>query len=287
MTEINIDELPRYSQWPHRLLGLTEWSVKPKSSTEVLREFDREKWGGLLETVKSSKDRLSFKQVEEAVYNQQPDIICVKGNKLVLQPAYRGFEEQYKIISDTLAEYLPATALCELGAGYGQVILRLAQEKRFANMQVVAAEYTSSGVQLIDYLAQAENLNVVTGHCDLNKPGITDVVIPEGGIIFTSYAASYITNGTLKFVDDITSFKPAMVVHFEPLYEHYDTTSLLGCMQRKYIEQNDYNRNLLSVLKEAESKGLIRIVKELPNIFGTNPFLPMSVVAWHPVVRNN
>ena len=54
-------------------------------------------------------------------------------------------------------------------------------------------------------------------------------------------------------------------------------------MQRKYLELNDYNRNLLSILREAETKGVIKIVEEIPQIFGSNPFLPLSIIAWSPI----
>jgi hypothetical protein len=283
MIEINVDDLPQYSNWPHRMLGLVEWEKKVKNSSEVLREFDRDKWGTLLDYIRSSQSSLSLKQVEKFVYGNPADIACLLNSKLVKLSSYAAFEEQYKIILEALSDQVQAKALCELGAGYGQIVLRLAKENSFSKLKIIAAEYTSSGVQLIEYLARSEKMNVVAGFCDLNKPGITDISIPHQGILFTSYSACYLTDCNLKFVEDISSFQPSVVYHFEPIYEHCNPRSLLGLMQQKYIEQNSYNRNLLTVLKDAETKGLIKIITEKPQVFGSNPFLPMSIIAWAPV----
>jgi hypothetical protein len=57
-------------------------------------------------------------------------------------------------------------------------------------------------------------------------------------------------------------------------------------MRRRYIEINDYNRNLVTVLEAAEKEGRIRILTQSPNLFGRNPLLPASLIAWKPVPKN-
>ncbi len=57
---------------------------------------------------------------------------------------------------------------------------------------------------------------------------------------------------------------------------------MLGLMQRRYVEINGYNTNLLSVLHKHRDDGKIDILVETPQIFGMNPFLPVSVLAWRP-----
>ena len=51
-------------------------------------------------------------------------------------------------------------------------------------------------------------------------------------------------------------------------------------MCRKYIKMNDYNTNLLTILKKAEKAGRIEIIEEKKNVIGSNPFLPISIIAW-------
>lgn len=281
--EININDLPKYSNWPHRLLGLSEWVKNCRNESEILREFNHDKWGSLLERVNVSKEHLSFEQFERLVFSELNDLVCLQNQKLIKMSAYDAFKHQYKIILNTILNQMPAT-LCELGAGYGQVILNIAKEKDFSQVQLIATEYTLNGVKLIEYLTNSLAANIIIGRCDLNSVKITDIQIPVGTTIFTSFAAMYIPKLGEEFIKNISSFKPALIIHFEPIYEHCDTQTLLGSMQKKYIELNDYNQNLLTILKKAENEGIIEIVNEQSQVFGSNPFLPMSLVAWKPKI---
>jgi hypothetical protein len=40
---------------------------------------------------------------------------------------------------------------------------------------------------------------------------------------------------------------------------------------------------LISILKEAEKAKRIQIVQEISAVFGRNPLLPASIIAWKPV----
>jgi len=49
------------------------------------------------------------------------------------------------------------------------------------------------------------------------------------------------------YVHAIAALRPAAVVNVEPCYEHCSSSTLTGLLRRRYIEINDYNRNLMSV----------------------------------------
>jgi hypothetical protein len=69
-------------------------------------------------------------------------------------------------------------------------------------------------------------------------------------------------------------------VHFEPCYEHFDELSLTGALRRRYVEVNDYNRNLVSLLHRHAASNVIAILEETRAVMGVNPLLPVSIVAW-------
>ena len=50
-------------------------------------------------------------------------------------------------------------------------------------------------------------------------------------------------------------------------------------MCKKYIEVNDYNKNLYSILEKSRIKNKIDL-KITKNIFGHNPLLPISILEW-------
>lgn len=283
---MNLDQLlndfPKYSPWPSRLLGIESWEPKRKIGSEILREYEDEKWGPLWERVCASNSSVSFDQLEEWVYSEQPESLSLIDGTLRLLSADENRRQQLEIVKETLLKLLPASALVELGAGYGHIILNLARTLRTSGIPLLAGEYASSGVELIRYLAEQESINVNAGRCDFGKTPITDLKIPENALCFTSYSACYIPEYSRQFVENMLSWSPKAVVHFEPIFEHCDTSTMLGAMQHRYIEVNDYNRNLLTVLRDAEINGLIEILCERPHVFGSNPLLPISIVAWKP-----
>jgi hypothetical protein len=48
-------------------------------------------------------------------------------------------------------------------------------------------------------------------------------------------------------------------------------------MRRRYVEANDYNRDLLSAL---QARSFVRIVETRDDVVGLNPFNPTSVIHW-------
>ena len=50
-------------------------------------------------------------------------------------------------------------------------------------------------------------------------------------------------------------------------------------MCKRYIELNDYNKNMISIFNDAQEKGKIEL-EIIENIIGGNPFLPISIIKW-------
>lgn len=279
--EYCVNDLPNYSLWPARLLGLEKWEPKIKTREEIAREFEYEKWGQLLEKVEKINVPLSVEDVDEWCNQDNPNHLCSIGKRLVLLN-YREVHKKYlDLLEKILKKYLPASALIELGAGYGRVVIPLARRKPFCNIPVYAGEYTVSGTKLIQILSQSEKKQIFSGHCDFNLPNFLDFEIPPGGIIFTSYSAHYLPKMTNKFIESFLSLNPKVIINIEPCYDHFTGNTLIDLMRRRYIEVNDYNKNLVMLLKEHERNGKIEILEEHRSVFGINPFLPASILVWN------
>jgi hypothetical protein len=277
----SLNELPKFSRWPARLLGLEPLEIKQKSRDEIEREFGREKWGALLDRFKQNPEsRLDdvdrWWAGDEAVTLASVDEHIVEMSPEESHDAYIAF------IADALEPHLPASALVELGCGYGSVILALARKAAFQDMLYFAADITTAGPELAQKIAANESIRLTTGTADLNGPHVTDLEIPDGAVIFTAYAAQYIHSLGDSFVAGLVSLRPKVVVHVEPVYEHCDTTTLLGLLRQRYIVANGYNRNLSTILHDHEAKGSLEIIRDSPPGFGPNPLLAASVIAWVP-----
>jgi len=278
----SIDDLPAFSPWPARLLGLDSWKHRKKTAAEVIREFDQEKWGVLLERVRTSPVAVNIDDVERWSVEGVPDSLVSIGDRLELLSPIQARRRYLALIESVLRRYLPAAAVAELGAGYGSVILQLARRPRFAGVPLLAGEYAERGCELIRQLSQASGLRIVVGHCDLGSRTPVDFAVPEGALLFTSMAVHYVPRLSEGYVHAIAALRPAAVVNVEPCYEHCSSSTLTGLLRRRYIEINDYNRNLMSVLRAQQAAGTLRIVEEIPAVIGINPLLPVSVVVWVP-----
>lgn len=71
-------------------------------------------------------------------------------------------------------------------------------------------------------------------------------------------------------------------VHAERVHEHCDASALLGLPGQRYIEANGYNRNLVTILRDHESRGVVETIEASPPASGPNPLLAAPVIAWSP-----
>jgi hypothetical protein len=277
-----IDDLPAFSSWPARLLGLEAWSPRQKTAAEVIREYDHEKWGALLMRMDSAPAEVTVDDVERWSLEGVAQSLCSVGDRVELLSPAAGRQRHILMVESVLRRYLPASALVELGAGYGSIILRVSREREFADLPLFAGEYTASGIELIRRLSQAEGIPMTVGRCDLGSNRIVNFAVPEGALVFTSMAVHYIPLLSTDYVQGIAALRPSVVVNIEPCYEHCDSVTLTGVLRRRYIEVNDYNRNLVSLLRAQQAEGALRILEELPAVLGVNPLLPVSVIVWSP-----
>ena len=287
MQRFTVDDLARYSPWPARLLGQSPWETRVKTPQEIDREFGVEKWGSMLERALASDGPVGLDEANAWVAEgAEPSLVSVRDD-LVEMSAGEAHAAYIEFIAKSLEPYLPATALVELGCGYGSVILDLARRPEFTGIPLFAADVTASGPALAAMIARAERLDVTTGTCDLARNPVTDLEIPRGALVFTAYAAQYIERLDARFTEGLAALAPKLVVHVEPVWEHCGTDTVLGLLRRRYIEANGYNRNLATLLHEEVAQGRARLLEETPPAFGPNPLLAASVIAWAPAGTQN
>lgn len=277
-----INDLPLYSPWPARLLGIEPWRQRSKTPENVLHEYDVEKWGKILSSISEASVPATLAEIDEQEFSAVPSLLAWVRDEFRPMSYAEAHVLYMELVESVLREYVPASGIAELGSGYGTVILKLARSAEFAGVPFFAAEYTPSGREILRRLAEADGTAIDIGHCDFAVSPVTDLVLPPGAVIFTSFATPYVPELPDSFVESLLALKPEVVVHFEPCYEHCDN-SLFGLLRRRYIEVNDYNRNLCTVLRTFEANNRITIEREEPVVFGSNPLLSASILAWRPL----
>ena len=89
--------------------------------------------------------------------------------------------------------------------------------------------------------------------------------MPKDAVVYTSHSIEQIPTLDDSFVHGLIRRAPRLVVHFEPCYDDQDDKTLIGLMRRRYIELNDYNRNLLGLLRS------VGTIEALPESNETSP----------------
>ena len=279
---LTLDELANRSSWPARLLSLVPYEIRHKTPKSIAREFGNDKWGKLFQHF-IDKNEFTLSDVEAVEQNIHEIIPCFKnGIGFYSTTVKEANNKQIEIFKNNLIPFIKdASCLVELGAGYGSKLLSLSEINPLDKLPLYAAEYTKSGCDLIKLISKKTNKQVKVGSCNFDQLSIDDLEIPKNSIVFTSYSVHYVHKLKKRFVEFIAKLKPKVVVHFEPCYEYFDENSLHGLMCKRYMELNGYTQNIASAIEE----GCLEIEAKFEvkrNIFGTNPFLPFTIIKWFP-----
>jgi hypothetical protein len=278
---VSLNDLPRYSPWPARLAGGAPLAARRRTREEVLREYDREKWGSVLAWLKSRPPGASV-TADDLLRQQKLDpaqiIPFARKDQLFTAPAGAVMEAYDNLLLDTLRGHAEE-ALVELGCGLGDKLLKVAAALR--PRVIYGGEFTGSGVECGRLLAAQRGVTARFEHFDYSEPQ-TLATVPKGALVYTSHSIEQIPHLPDSFIEGLIGRAPRRVVHFEPCYGDQDEETLLGLLRRSYTVINDYNRNLVEMLRSFEQAGRIHIHEHRKNVFSDTPFNPTSVLAWAP-----
>jgi hypothetical protein len=252
------DFLSADNVWTRRLLGLEPFQ-RTRDSELVEREYDRDLYGELL--ARYEADPAAFRR--ELSQSRAEEVVVSLGPKLVSVPLDEFKRLRAGSISEILDRYNGASGLCELGAGYGQNSIALGRE-------IYGGEFSPAAVKL------ARRMGIEIVEFDFYDPGSYEFIRP-GSVVMTSHAVEQIPDakGVIEGLHRVRD-RIDTVIHFEPMYRPKPVT-LLDHLRNRYMELNDYCRNLLETI---ETEPGIEILEHQPDVFGLNALNPTSILAW-------
>lgn len=273
---IALEDLPRWSPWPERLLGLSEWKTVPRTVQKLEQEYDREKFASCLAYVHdhpsaSIDDIYAFETLDG-----WPEAMCVScGDRLfhadIRQAMAYNAERMDSFLSPLLAS---ADVVCDLGCGYGYHLEML--RRRFTGKRYWGCDLSANAVSLACKLFAG-------GQITVEQRNLLD---PDFSVPFAKEEKVLIL--TVLTLEQLQCSKPLLhrlienkgnswqVCHFEPVFQ-WCGDDLLGMLRRAYTLANDYNRDFFPALQSHPSVRILRTEKEY---FGSNPMHPMSFVHW-------
>ncbi|MDD5544361.1 MAG: hypothetical protein PHX83_14425 [Acidobacteriia bacterium] len=281
---ISLNDLPQWSPWPARLLGINPFSVSARTIEKVDSEYDKDKYAKCLEFYLHSEHALTPDDVKWTEFSSDASAeVCIsEGNALFVTTLGEGLSRYYDLIVNTMEQALEnCKTIVELGAGYGYNLWMLKQRMHH-QVRFLGGECSANAIQLASLLYK----NRVEGNYpvsvlpfnfyDAHSYSFLDSE-DSPMVIFTSHSVEQCPRSAM-ILDSLFRYREKIkaVFHFEPCFEAYDQT-LLGLMRHCYAEVNDYNRDLLSELR---MRSYIRILNLQPNVFGINPLNPTSIIKW-------
>ena len=279
MKEILLQDLPRWSHWPTRLLGLTSWHRPDRTLEKVDQEYDKEQYARLLTRYEQGPGRMSPEEMEDFNFSLPPDhTTCISiGDVLFEVPLAQARAQYYDLVKDTLWPYAHAgQTVVELGAGYGYNLWMLKKHLPFSHFW--GGEYSANAVRLGSVLYSDEpriEMFRFNYYDQATYQFLANATQPV--VIFTSHSLEQIP-GAQPVVEALCHYRDVIhkVIHFEPAHQLYDD-SLLGQMRSRYTQLNNYNADLVSLLT---SQPEIRIEDIKVNVLGLNVLNPTSVITW-------
>jgi trans-aconitate methyltransferase len=278
LKRVGVDELPKYTPWVARILGLDPFSKPVRDLAKIDTQYDKDIYAKLLVYAKKHPGANPTDIRRQEVQREPNTTVCFsKKGKLYLTSAADLQRLSDKVLVDVLAEPLSRTrVVVELGCGYGYNLSVL--RNFFPNHVWIGGEYSKNAMELASQLfAACEGISVVP----FNWYDSTWVVLEglvEKAVVFTKFSVNELPQA-VSIIPIFAKYKSKIseVIHLEPVYELTDNHSTLGLMRRAYTLLNDYNTDLLTTLTGMRA---VQILKTEYDLIGANPLYPTSLVWW-------
>lgn len=263
MEQISInDYLNIDNPWSKRLLGFTDFQKK-RDVQQIENEYNLEKYAKLLPFDFNTAEEYKAKEFEQAGLHPLTGTIHISQGDTIYKTSMVNARKIYNELMRSKLHKYASENICELGCGYGYN-LSLSEKK------VYGGEYSSNAVKI------AKKIGLDVSEFNYYNEEDYNFLRPDT-TIFTTHSIEQIPDAT-TIIDNLEKHKNKInyVIHFEPTVIK-ERTSLLGMMRNKYMELNDYNRNLLYILKE---KSNIEIIELEIDIFGLVPLNTTNLIIW-------
>ncbi|MBI2353865.1 MAG: hypothetical protein HYV06_02350 [Deltaproteobacteria bacterium] len=258
------DYLNANNVWTDKLLGDQSTSKKIRTIEQIENEYNLEVYGKRLEV--AQQDLESYRTKSLYAISSKETYVAIK-DSIYLMPFCMLVALKRNKILEQIEKYCKNEYICELGAGNGQNMIWL---KEYQDRNVYGGEYSKNAVKLAKMLGFEMY--------DFNYYEQSDYdFIKDNSSIITVHSIEQIPDATV-IINSLRKIKHKLkyILHFEPIYND-GREDLIGLLRNKYLKINDYNLNLLDLLRTGED---IEIVHTEFDAFGNNPLNPTSIIVW-------
>ncbi|MDC0309174.1 class I SAM-dependent methyltransferase [bacterium] len=275
-SEIPFNAIPRID--PRISLYLNErLSQRPvKDQVDILREYENDKWGGLLSKLVAAQD-FSHKSCMIQFYGHQTIPM------FFLDHVFEVRVLDYQTLATALmSDFIKELAgerpvdLLELGCGFGGTLMGVARRLSLRSRlcSVTGLDISESGLQILTKMAEVEGMAITTGIHDF----AADIPVPkmEGGgesvrFAFTNFSLAALTNYPGNPISNILKTSGAnYLIVFEPMGLEKDNLTFASFFTDIHIKYNSYNSDIREFIKLSVNDGLCKVLYNCNDIIGAS-----------------
>lgn len=265
MKQVTLNEyLNAKNVWVEKLLGDVSCNKRNRTLEQIEKEYNIDVYAKRLEEARNDLEGFR-KRLLYSIYDTET--FATVNDEIYLMPACMYTALRRNRIMQQIEKYLGDESICELGAGNGQNIIWL---QEYQNRKLYGGEYSENAVTL------ARMLGFEMYKFNYYEESDYSLIKPNSSIL-TVHSIEQISDAA-TVIDSLRKMKHNInyVLNFEPI-RNQERKDLIGFLRNKYAEINDYNHNLLDLLKNGED---IEIVHSEFDAFGNNPLNPTSIFVW-------
>jgi hypothetical protein len=285
MRELSLDDLPKHSPWPGRLLG-GDWEAEPGHGGIGVSAYD-EVYGNLLAVARENPE-MDFREVQRSAnhYAEESPVPISRSERLYLVDVDRKQELQDEALVASLAGTLEGgETVVALGCGWGYELGVLADA--YPDCDFVGGDPAENGVALGRELfgdrdrIRVESFDFRDDRWDLLEE-VLETADADDVVLFTQGSLTALPSVHDVVSETLTDYADRVKagVHLEHVRELHPEETLLGLLRREYTDLRNYNDDLLASL---QATGDIEIASATYDVVGGNPLHPLSEVRWKPV----
>jgi hypothetical protein len=265
-----------------------------RDATWVEREYGTEKWPRMLQGLEALQqveaEPLSLARVVGSLTRLELEIggaatrledFVADGHRVQFPACSALAAEQSLVVESVLSAVTPRTqAILETGSGWGHNLFRLWLEGGPADVRYVAAEYTEAGRKVAERIGALEpQMRLEARAFDYGHPEHFSLGELTEAVVFSVNSVEQIPYLSREVIDTLSGLADHVrCFHFEPVGWQVNPDS--SSSSQEYAERHDYNRNLVSVLREAAAEGRISLEDPHTEVLGVNPDNATTVLAW-------
>ena len=281
--QASFNSLPIIDKHIHLYLNEEVFPRAVKDRSDILREYEDEKWGGLLAHLNSNQN-FSHSNVMRAFYGS--DEIAMFFNHCIFQASILDYHwlvtELLSNVFHQLSENQPIE-LFEFGCGFGGTLIGTAIKlERTSQLSCVfGTDISASGMEILTKLSEAEGIPVRTNIFDFGsnqKVPKIPVGLNSVRFAFTHFSLAAQTEYTDNPIETILRNSEAdYIVICEPIVSDVIPATFSSHFTRNHIKHNSYNNRIKIYVDELVSKGLGEIIANSDDIIGASIATAISI----------